>query len=86
MNEWLDASDNVATFGFSTFIVLGNVFGIIAALHSDWVTGTYVVQVGVFRTTLQCQLSCLKCRRLRAVVLPSGRTREPTDANSVALE
>ncbi len=35
----------------SFFIVLTNVFGIIAALHSDWRTGAYVVQVREQRCT-----------------------------------
>jgi hypothetical protein len=38
-NEWLDASDNMATFACSTVIVLNNVFGVIGALWADWRVG-----------------------------------------------
>ena len=49
LEDWLGADDNTATAVFSFFIVLTNVFGVVAALHSDWVTGAYVVQVGFTR-------------------------------------
>ena len=44
-SDWFDAGDSTATVGVSFFIVLTNVFGVFAALHADWVTGVYIVQV-----------------------------------------
>jgi hypothetical protein len=41
-----DFSGDMSTAMFSFLIVLANIAGIFAALHSDWRTGPFAVQVG----------------------------------------
>ena len=42
---WLGADSNLATFAFSIYIVVGNAFGVGAAVYADWSFGAYRMQV-----------------------------------------